>query len=536
MATASKVKLPAVGVTELGNKIFSTTWGTLLLILSLTAVSVGVYAPIKNNIYGGSAPDLEPAILLILFIGGISTLFLIILASAIPYRKQRQAALVVAFNRLFLELKTLLWLAFFIGCLLFLNLAPDQYPTNLESMILETNIYFYLIGLPVTFLLLFLLYLNLCYLKEIHYAGLREGLLEKSLVGKILLYISASIRRTLDQLLDTEIDREYKGRLLTLVGINFLALLVIASTGLLGILLAVVYTVFLFNYAVKVLEKARELYRASSQLALGNFAISLPEDVGILTPFARNLNNIKEGFKIAVEEEVKSQNMKTQLISNVSHDLKTPLTSIISYVDLLKDEDLDEESRRQYVEILDQKSQRLKTLIDDLFEASKASSGNIELHWEELDIIALLRQTMGEMEEKIKDSTLQIRLKLPEEKVLCRLDGQRTYRVFENILSNILKYSLPQTRVYIDVEEEAGRVSLTFKNISAYEMNFDPEEIVERFTQGDKSRSTEGSGLGLAIAKSLVELQGGRLEINIDGDLFKLTVIFPTLEQAVPTT
>ncbi|MFY9603409.1 MAG: sensor histidine kinase, partial [bacterium] len=206
------------------------------------------------------------------------------------------------------------------------------------------------------------------------------------------------------------------------------------------------------------------------------------------------------------------------------------------YVDLLKDEDLDEESRRQYVEILDQKSQRLKTLIDDLFEASKASSGNIELHWEELDIIALLRQTMGEMEEKIKDSTLQIRLKLPEEKVLCRLDGQRTYRVFENILSNILKYSLPQTRVYIDVEEEAGRVSLTFKNISAYEMNFDPEEIVERFTQGDKSRSTEGSGLGLAIAKSLVELQGGRLEINIDGDLFKLTVIFPTLEQAVPTT
>jgi len=320
LATASKVKLPAVGVTELGNKIFSTTWGTLLLILSLTAVSVGVYAPIKNNIYGGSAPDLEPAILLILFIGGISTLFLIILASAIPYRKQRQAALVVAFNRLFLELKTLLWLAFFIGCLLFLNLAPDQYPTNLESMILETNIYFYLIGLPVTFLLLFLLYLNLCYLKEIHYAGLREGLLEKSLVGKILLYISASIRRTLDQLLDTEIDREYKGRLLTLVGINFLALLVIASTGLLGILLAVVYTVFLFNYAVKVLEKARELYRASSQLALGNFAISLPEDVGILTPFARNLNNIKEGFKIAVEEEVKSQNMKTQLSSNVSQD------------------------------------------------------------------------------------------------------------------------------------------------------------------------------------------------------------------------
>jgi signal transduction histidine kinase len=134
----------------------------------------------------------------------------------------------------------------------------------------------------------------------------------------------------------------------------------------------------------------------------------------------------------------------------------------------------------------------------------------------------------GEMEKKINDSTLQLRLNLPKEKVLCQLDGTRTYRVFENILSNILKYSLPQTRVYIDVKEETEKVSITFKNISAYEMNFDPQEIVERFTRGDKSRSTEGSGLGLAIAKSLVELQRGSLEINIDGDLFKLTVTFPT--------
>ena len=532
MATVSKVNLPAVKISEVGRKIITTSWGAMLLVLSLAVVSVGVYAHIKKQIYGISVFDNpEPAVLLILFIGGISTLLLTILASVIPYQRQRQAAVVKAFNNLFLELKGLLWVAFGIGCFLYINFFPWYLPNNpmdLETIIMETNIYFYLIGLPVTFFFLFLLYLNICYLKEIYYAGLQKGLLEKSLVGKVLLHLAAGIRHAVDQLLDTEIERKYKEKLLTLVGINFLALLVIASSGGLGILLAAVYTMVLFNYAVKVMEKARALHLASSQLAGGNFAVTPPEDMGILTPFARSLNNIKEGFKVAVEKEVKSQNMKAQLISNVSHDLKTPLTSIISYVDLLKDEDLDEETRRQYVEILDQKSQRLKTLIDDLFEASRASSGNIELHWEEVDIVALLRQTLGEMEEKIKESTLQLRLNLPEEKVLCRLDGKRTYRVFENILSNILKYSLRQTRVYIDVKEEEGRVSLTFKNIAAYEMNFDPEEIVERFTRGDKSRSTEGSGLGLAIAKSLVELQGGTLAITVDGDLFKLTVTFPT--------
>jgi len=169
-------------------------------------------------------------------------------------------------------------------------------------------------------------------------------------------------------------------------------------------------------------------------------------------------------------------------------------------------------------------------LIEDLFEASRASSGNIELHPEKLDVIALLRQTLGELEEKINESTLQIKVSLPEGKVLCELDGRRTYRVFDNIINNILKYSMANTRVYIDAEERDRDISFFFKNISAYEMNFDSSEITERFTRGDKSRNTDGSGLGLAIAKSLVELQKGRLDINIDGDLFKLIVTFPKAE------
>ena len=230
---------------------------------------------------------------------------------------------------------------------------------------------------------------------------------------------------------------------------------------------------------------------------------------------------------MAIDKEIKSQHMKTELISNVSHDLKTPLTSIITYVDLLKCEDLNDESRKEYIDILDKKSKRLQILIEDLFEASKASSGNIDLQLEQIDVIALLRQTLGELEEKIDDSSLQMKINLTENKIICELDGRRTYRIFENIIGNILKYALENSRVYIDIIESEKEVSLIFKNISAYEMNFDSSEITERFTRGDISRNTEGSGLGLSIAKSLVELQGGSLMVNIDGDLFKVTISFP---------
>jgi signal transduction histidine kinase len=192
----------------------------------------------------------------------------------------------------------------------------------------------------------------------------------------------------------------------------------------------------------------------------------------------------------------------------------------------LKKEDIKNETQKEYIEVLDRKSKRLKVLIEDLFEASKASSGNIDLHLEKVDVIALFRQTLGELEEKINQSTLQMKMNLPENKVICQLDGRRTYRVFENIMSNILKYAMPHSRVYIDVSEGEKEISFTFKNISAYEMNFDAKEITERFTRGDKSRNTEGSGLGLAIAKSLMELQNGNLIVTIDGDLFKVMLTF----------
>ena len=242
---------------------------------------------------------------------------------------------------------------------------------------------------------------------------------------------------------------------------------------------------------------------------------------------AENINNIGEGLDKAIYNQLKSERLKSELITNVSHDLKTPLTSIINYIELIKkEEDIKPEHIKDYVNVLDSKSKRLKVLIEDLFEASKASSGNLELNMEKIDITQLLRQAIGEMEEKLSKANLDLKLRVPEEKTYIMADGKKLYRVLENLLSNISKYSLNNTRVYIDIIEEDDKVKLTMKNISSYELNFDPEEIMERFKRADESRNTEGSGLGLAIARDLVNAQGGRFEIDIDGDLFKSVVEF----------
>ncbi len=245
------------------------------------------------------------------------------------------------------------------------------------------------------------------------------------------------------------------------------------------------------------------------------------------TTLADNINNIRDGLDKAIDNQLKSERMKSELITNVSHDLKTPLTSIINYVELIKkEENITPEYIKDYVNVLDSKSKRLKVLIEDLFEASKASSGNIELIMEKIEFTQLLRQSIGELEEKLLEANLDLKINLPEEKIYIKADGRRLYRVLENLLSNISKYSLPNTRVYIDIIENENSVKLIMKNISSYELNFDPEEIMERFKRADDSRNTEGSGLGLAIARDLVKLQGGNFTIDIDGDLFKSIIEF----------
>lgn len=245
---------------------------------------------------------------------------------------------------------------------------------------------------------------------------------------------------------------------------------------------------------------------------------------GEFKQLSEDINTITSGLKFAVQNEVKSEKLKTELITNVSHDIKTPLTSIISYVDLLKREGLQSPNAPKYLDVLDRKSSRLKTLTEDLFEAAKATSGSIEPHFEKVHINALVSQILGELDEKIVESKLIFKVTAAKEKIYAKADGRLLSRVMENLLSNIFKYALKESRVYIDIYETEKEVFVCFKNVSKSELNIPADELMLRFKRGDESRSSEGSGLGLAIAKSLMEIQNGILDISIDGDLFKAEI------------
>ena len=242
---------------------------------------------------------------------------------------------------------------------------------------------------------------------------------------------------------------------------------------------------------------------------------------------AEAVNELGKNLREAMQEQMKSERMKADLITNVSHDLKTPLTSIINYVDLLKREQIENPKAQEYLEVLEQKSQRLKQLTEDLVEASRASSGNVVLDIQKIDLRELLMQTSGEFEERFEARGLTFVSSYPDYPLYIEVDGRRLWRIIENLYRNVEKYAMPGTRVYLDVECDGHTASLSMKNISEQPLNISPEELMERFTRGDESRTTEGSGLGLSIAKDLTELQGGTFDIYLDGDLFKVVVAFP---------
>ncbi|CAM5210883.1 histidine kinase OS=Ureibacillus acetophenoni OX=614649 GN=SAMN05877842_1126 PE=4 SV=1 [Ureibacillus acetophenoni] len=247
-----------------------------------------------------------------------------------------------------------------------------------------------------------------------------------------------------------------------------------------------------------------------------------------LATHARNLNSLREGVRKSMTEQAKSERLKTELITNVSHDLRTPLTSIITYTDLLKKPDITEEERKQYIDVLDKKSARLKTLIEDLFEVSKMASGNIELFKQRLDLTQLFQQAIGEHDESFKEAGLEIKVSTPEQPIIAYVDGQKMWRVLDNLVVNAIKYSLKGSRVYLTLTQNGRHAEFTVKNISNYELSENVEELTERFKRADASRHTDGSGLGLAIAQSIVDLHNGRMKIEVDGDLFKVTVSIPT--------
>lgn len=320
--------------------------------------------------------------------------------------------------------------------------------------------------------------------------------------------------------------------ILRLVLINFVILLLVTCMWFAGIPALIIYSVILFYVLRKYFNDLKDKYalllKATNQMAQGKLDVEITEDLGVFNPFKTEIAKIQDGYQKAVEKEVKSQRMKTELITNVSHDLKTPLTAIITYVNLLKEEK-DEEKRRDYIGVLEKKSLRLKVLIEDLFEISKASSRNVTLHLVDVDVVNLFKQVRLEYSEKFEAAELDFRCTYPEEKAVAKLDSQKTYRIFENLLINVVKYAMPKTRVYVKIEKRDGEIVLHIMNISAAELTFNDDEITERFVRGDAARNTEGSGLGLAIAKSFTELQKGRFKIETEGDLFKAEVVFPIL-------
>lgn len=327
--------------------------------------------------------------------------------------------------------------------------------------------------------------------------------------------------------------------------VQFIVISLMCCCWFFGIFFAVIYSLLLYwgfrRYIGKVQVQYKNLMQATNAIAQGKFDNSFEGDFGVFDSYKEKLYQIQGGFRTAVEQEVRSQRMKTELVTNVSHDLKTPLTAIITYIDLLKEENVTKEQQKSYLETLERKSLRLKVLIEDLFEISKASSGNVKFDPVAVDICNLIRQVYLEHEDKMAACGLDMRFDLPEEKVILQLDSQKTFRIFENLYTNIIKYAMPNTRVYVQAKivtaEEMqdkisgdkvysdsvlpGKIHIELKNISSQELTVNPTDLAERFVRGDASRNTEGSGLGLAIAKSFTELQGGRFGIGIDGDLFK---------------
>ena len=296
-----------------------------------------------------------------------------------------------------------------------------------------------------------------------------------------------------------------------------------------ALLLIIGFNVYILILQIRKAKGEESIREATKALAEGDLEYVAPKMKRLYTEqeIIDNIDHLSDGLHKAIEKSLYDERMKTELITNVSHDIKTPLTSIINYVELIKREEVDNEKVQHYLEVLDKKSQRLKQLTEDLVEVSRISSGNIELERVPIDFGELLRQAMGEFEDKFTEHELKMVERIPEEAYMIFADGRRTFRIMDNLLQNIYKYAMPGTRVYIDLTCENERVRLEIKNISKAPLNIEVSELMERFVRGDQSRTTEGSGLGLSIARDLVRMQDGEFQIYLDGDLFKVVIEFP---------
>ena len=357
-------------------------------------------------------------------------------------------------------------------------------------------------------------------------------LVKGSLTYKIIKLIGKGIKLLFKAVLSIPVVWQV---VVAMAGITFIELIVIAASNVdtdvivIGWFFEKIILCPIIFYIALMLKK---LKTSGEKMAQGdiNYRTSTKGLFGDFKKHAVNLNSVADSVTIAVEDRLKSERMKTELITNVSHDIKTPLTSIINYASLIGNAKPDDPKLNEYSEVIVRQSEKLKRLIEDLVEASKASSGNLDIVPAPLDCCTFISQTAGEYKERLDGCDLTLVTTTPDESVMIMADGRRMMRIYDNLMNNICKYSQPGTRVYLSLETFNGKAVTTFKNTSSAELNISPDELVERFVRGDQSRNTEGNGLGLSIAKSMTELQGGTFDIAIDGDLFKVTLSFPVIE------
>jgi signal transduction histidine kinase len=365
-----------------------------------------------------------------------------------------------------------------------------------------------------------------------------QGVWQNTLIGRVLRRVKNFFVNLVNMFRNAFLNRRVGTQVFFILTIVFifgiLTALIFIDELFLAIYIpaALLIGIPLFILIIKRTGYFNQILLNAHALANGEFKSDLPIiGKSVFAKLAGDLNQMKSGVKTSQNAQAKSERLKTELITNVSHDLRTPLTSIITYSQLLKSPDLSDDERNSYIEIIDRKSKRLKVLIDDLFEASKMASGAIELNKAQVDLVQLLQQSLAEYNESMEDSQIHFRVTNPDTPVYAFVDGQKLWRVFDNIIGNIVKYSLEHSRAYIDLKEENHQVKITFKNISKYELSENIDELFERFKRGDESRHTDGSGLGLAIAKSIIDLHEGTLDIDVDGDLFKVTVVLNLLDK-----
>ena len=381
-----------------------------------------------------------------------------------------------------------------------------------------------IINFCLLFLSLFFIGIDIYYVKYSLCSGFVRFLKEDTWLGNRIMELYGGIK----DLSNYDLDQKIKSLILKGVLLNTALMFLCALFWgwLLVLIYGVVSYIFLLHQAQRIVKEYDKLLVRLDRIAQGDFKVDDQYQTSILPSLQEKLDTVQEDFEEAVKERVRSQNLRTELITNVSHDLKTPLTGIKSYLELLNDSQLSAEDKEEYLIRLNQYTDRLSKLIEDLFEVSKANSGNIQLETQNVDIVSLVEQVLVENETMLEKKGLSPVIRKPEEPILCLLDGDKTVRIFENLLSNVAKYALENTRVFVTMEKNQDTVDIMIQNISKTPLDFDPHDITERFVRADQSRHEEGSGLGLAIVKSFCEIQNGSFTVQLDGDVFKAIVSF----------